>query len=398
MLRIQLEPSNSIQKLINEGYEVELTNSYLILHHIPYLNQDGEICYGELIDTIRVNTNNEIVDRPNNHIIFFNGSFPHKYNRKELASLRYSQNNIFKIGEDNVTCFGFSNCPGHEFDNYYDKFLNYIPIITNEAKALNQKETAKTWKVVTPRNSKSVLKFEDTNAHRAGFAYMNARIDNHKIAIVGLGGTGSYILDFLSKTNVSEIHLFDGDEFLQHNALRSPGGITQSDIEARNYKVDYYKNKYSGIREAITSHAYYITEENLNEFRGFDFVFLCVDGGNIKTSIINYLMEYHIDFIDSGIGLNIEENKITGMISTTLVQEKTNNTNLKKYINTINDEDLVYSSNIQTVEVNALAAALAIIKWKQTLGFYINDDEYDTSAFDIGLDAYVREKRKDCTN
>jgi hypothetical protein len=37
----------------------------------------------------------------------------------------------------------------------------------------------------------------------------------------GLGGTGSYILDLVSKTPVNEILLFDSDDFLQHNAFRS---------------------------------------------------------------------------------------------------------------------------------------------------------------------------------
>jgi hypothetical protein len=34
-------------------------------------------------------------------------------------------------------------------------------------------------------------------------------------------------LDFVAKTPVEEIHLFDSDVFLQHNAFRAPGAINK---------------------------------------------------------------------------------------------------------------------------------------------------------------------------
>jgi tRNA A37 threonylcarbamoyladenosine dehydratase len=46
-----------------------------------------------------------------------------------------------------------------------------------------------------------------------------------------MGGTGSYILDLVAKTAVMEIHLFDGDDFNQHNAFRAPGAASLEDLE-----------------------------------------------------------------------------------------------------------------------------------------------------------------------
>jgi len=60
-----------------------------------------------------------------------------------------------------------------------------------------------------------------------------------QVAIVGVGGTGSYILDFLAKTRVREIHLFDGDYFFSHNAFRTPGAATIAELRARPLKVDH---------------------------------------------------------------------------------------------------------------------------------------------------------------
>lgn len=47
------------------------------------------------------------------------------------------------------------------------------------------------------------------------------KFQHERVAIVGVGGTGSYILDMVAKTWVREIHLFDSDRFLQYNAFRS---------------------------------------------------------------------------------------------------------------------------------------------------------------------------------
>jgi tRNA A37 threonylcarbamoyladenosine dehydratase len=38
---------------------------------------------------------------------------------------------------------------------------------------------------------------------------VTAKLEGKKIAIVGVGCTGSYILDLVAKTPVSEIHMYD---------------------------------------------------------------------------------------------------------------------------------------------------------------------------------------------
>ena len=66
-----------------------------------------------------------------------------------------------------------------------------------------------------------------------------------KIGIIGLGGTGSYILDFIAKTYVGEIHLYDSDKVLQHNAFRAPGAPSLQKLNEPVLKVDYLYNIYS---------------------------------------------------------------------------------------------------------------------------------------------------------
>ena len=63
------------------------------------------------------------------------------------------------------------------------------------------------------------------------------------MAVIGLGGTGSYLIDFLVKTPVKEIRAFDPDRFFVHNAFRSPGRLTSKRSE---------NSKRKSIRHAMT--------------------------------------------------------------------------------------------------------------------------------------------------
>ena len=93
---------------------------------------------------------------------------------------------------------------------------------------------------------------------RAAIGPVQNRIRGQNIAIIGLGGTGAYVLDLVAKTPVKEIHLLDSDDVKWHNLMRAPGAPTTEEIEllrtGRLTKVDYYHSKYASLREGIYPH------------------------------------------------------------------------------------------------------------------------------------------------
>lgn len=332
------------------------------------MNSKCEIQQGTLVSTLCLTGNKTI--KPDNHVIHFIGEHPCKNDGTEITALTYSPTRK-TLSSNIVVDRSFSNRPANGFNDYYEKFTSYIDIITNQAKSIDSSVTPRTFKVIESSKN-SVLNYIDTNSSRANIVAITQKLENQKIAIVGLGGTGSYVLDLVAKTPVAEIHLFDGDNFLQHNSFRAPGAPSKEKLDEKQKKTDYFHDIYKKMHKNIISHGEYIDEKNINNLLSMDFVFICIDTGAIKKEIVNLLVESNIPFIDTGIGVNVVESSLTliGTIRTTLSTPSKSDHLENRISFSNNDEDDEYSTNIQIAELNALNAALAVIKWKKYIGFY----------------------------
>ena len=211
----------------------------------------------------------------------------------------------------------------------------------------------------------------ETASARQNTVDIATKVKEERIAIVGLGGTGSYVLDFVAKTWVREIHLYDDDRFLQHNAFRAPGAAGIKDIEGGPSKVDFHASRYQKFRKGVVGHAARIDETNIGELKGYDTIFLCIDGHLIKKAILATCEESGSVCIDTGMGIYREGDKLGGIIRTT-----TSEPDQRDHIRAKNRIDMAgggvgeYERNIQMAELNALNAALAVIKWKKIRGIY----------------------------
>src|SRR4029077_9855971 len=119
--------------------------------------------------------------------------------------------------------------------------------------------------VVPDEEDDSVFNYLDTAATKAGIVEANRKLEGRKIAIVGTGGTGSYVLDLVAKTPVAEIHLFDHDVFLNHNAFRCPGAPSLAELTKKPSKVKYLSDIYSQMRKGIFSHDVFVDSTSVEQ-------------------------------------------------------------------------------------------------------------------------------------
>jgi hypothetical protein len=266
------------------------------------------------------------------------------------------------------------------YSTEFDKITTYIKILSSQAQHFYPNATARTGKVIESEDSNSVLQYSDTNSARAEIDGINEKLAGLKIGIIGLGGTGSYILDKVAKTHVGEIHLFDGDNFKQHNAFRAPGATTKEKIDLNSFKVDYFKEVYSQMHKHIVAHSMFLNETNFGLLNNMDFVFIAIDTGEIKKELFKKIEKIEIPFIDCGLGVEREGNQLLGIVRTTLSTPEKREHMHNGLVSFAKDDNKDYSSNIQIADLNDLNAILAVIKWKKFYGFY-NDQrvEYDSN-------------------
>jgi hypothetical protein len=156
---------------------------------------------------------NDITQTPEDHVAFFEGEYPCDKDGASIARIE-NKSERKSLGTDLVIDHTFSARPlNGPYPDYYAKMTTYVAILSGPAQAIDANVTAKTFPVITAKEDESVFNYIDTASSRAEINVVSAKLELDKIAIIGLGGTGAYVLDLTAKTHAREIRLFDGDTF-----------------------------------------------------------------------------------------------------------------------------------------------------------------------------------------
>ncbi len=374
--------SADIRCLIDEGYEVEIRALHLLVHHVPYLDSARQVKFGILIS--KLSFAGDRVQWPGtngDHIAYFTGDFPCFPDGRPMEGLRHQSNPITLV-DGLVAQHSFSNKPPGNYIDYHHKMTRYVEMLSDQARAVDPSAKAITHKLIELGDEHSVFVYPDTNSSRAEITAVSNRLSGLKIAIIGLGGTGAYVLDQAAKTPVEQIHIFDGDLFAHHNAFRAPGAPAMETLHDPPLKVDYFAERYSQMHRGIKVHRHYVSSETVTPLAEMDFVFICVDKPLAKRVIFDYLEAAGKPFIDVGMGLQLVDGQILGTARATLSTPANRNT-ARQAVSLVDDGDDVYSTNIQVADLNMLNASLAVIRWKKLYGFYHDRNQEFHSTYTI---------------
>jgi len=394
MLATPINPSPDLQRLQNEGFELEIRRGvgvHLLLHNVPYVNSQRQVLRGTLVTPLSLN-NEKTITPLDNHQTWFIGEHPCNCDGSEIFGIKHgSQKQDF--GDGIVINHSFSSKPlnGVKYPDYYAKMTRYVEIISAPARSLQPSVKAQNFKLIFDNEETSVFHYADTASTRAGIGAISGKLATQKIAIIGLGGTGSYVLDLVAKTHVKEIHLFDGDEFCQHNAFRAPGAPCREEL-INPLKVEYFANIYSKMRRGIMLHGEYLTSANIEQIAAFNFIFVCVDKPAVRKLIIDALNAYQIPFIDVGMDVQLsKQDSLMGQCRATLSTPQKNDHIADRISFGDARANDIYASNIQVAELNALNAALAVIKWKKHSDFYLDEICEHNSIFTISTNGLTKD-------
>jgi hypothetical protein len=376
--------NEDLQRLVEKGYAVAFDGPHLIVRDIPYLDAAGSLHWAAFVAKLVFVDEVRVVQ--DDHQVYFSGGVPHNMDGTPVQNLAGGSHTfaLSKNSEDVVVQRSFSNKPRStgKFENFFDKIESYAALIAGPAMSRHN-VTPYTFRIVETEQEPSVFKFQDTLTSRAEITELSRRFADEIVAIIGLGGTGSFVLDYIVKTPVKEVRAFDLDPFHVHNAFRSPGRLVASELGKS--KAEVYADRYGNFRHGLVLQPKLLDSASASELDSVTFAFVCVDKGSARAEVFRMLIERGIPFIDVGMGPSLsKQGPIKGMLRTTyFAPEKAADILASGYAETQDAPEDVYRTNIQIAELNALNAAIAVIRFKQLRGFYVDDVQGNNFLFDI---------------
>ncbi len=365
--------NDDINRLLEKGYALRIDGAHLVVRDIPYLDSKGQLRIGAIvaklvfIDKVRV--------KQDNHQVYFAGSTPYGLNGKPIPNLGEGSATITLEKTDVSVERSFSNKrvgkggQPTDFPNFFEKIEHYVSLICGPA--IDRFDTKPlTFRVDKDEIEDSIFKFQDTLTSRAEIGDLAALLKDEVVAIIGLGGSGAYLLDFLVKSPVKEIRGFDSDSFYVHNAFRSPGRLDEAELGRG--KAEVYQSRYENFRKGLDLNQKFIDRSSTDDFKGSTFVFVCVDKGAARAEIFDLLIELDIPFIDVGMGLNRKQGALAGTLRTTFFSAESAHVMRESKCAPLTDAtDEEYDRNVQIPELNAMNACIAVSYFKQLRGFYV---------------------------
>ena len=187
-----------------------------------------------------------------------------------------------------------------------------------------------------------------------------------RVAIVGLGGVGAWIADFVVKADPLEVHGWDYDCIEPKNILRMPGGL-DPDVWIGRQKADWFHETYSLIHSNVHGHNVKIIHENVQEvIEKSTFAFVAVDDDDDRMVVCDKLASAGIPFVVSGLSLERKEKRVK--VSIRIVTAHVGVSTWKEAIpqvGRVGQDD--YGSH-DLPDVYSMAAGWAIQSWRKMRG------------------------------
>jgi len=213
--------SPDLARLVEDGYQLEFRSNYLLVKDVPYVKGDRTVGFGILVSTLNL-ADGLTTTRPETHVVYFIGEYPRKADGSLLSAIAHVTQQQ-QLGENLVVQHSFSSKPPEGYPDYHAKMTAYAEMLSNQAQMIDPAVSARRGAEPVEDATDTVFNYPDTASSRAEINMVTRKLALNRVAIVGLGGTGSYVLDLVAKTPVKRIHLIDGDDFAVHNAFRAPG-------------------------------------------------------------------------------------------------------------------------------------------------------------------------------
>jgi hypothetical protein len=194
--------SPDLKRLQDDGYDLKITKNgtHLLVAQVPYVNAAKQVKRGTFVSVLELNQDR--TTKPNDHSAYFIGERPCDAGGTPLTEIIIGDTPE-QLAEGVTVQFRFSSKPTHGrgYADYVEKVTTYVKILSHEARAIEPGVTAAVFPVIEADEDDPVFKYYDSSASRAGIDALSPKLALPRLAIVGVGGTGSYVLDLVAKAS-----------------------------------------------------------------------------------------------------------------------------------------------------------------------------------------------------
>ena len=343
------------------GWHIEVGGDHIVVAGIPYRQQDGGS--GVCQVTVWVHEDGLTMKAPPNGsgathaagIGGVTGGKAYHANGETVGNVIWTDNTH--------ECVISIKLDSGNYADAWHALLNYCSIVAAAAQAGGDQE---------PQRMNRLFQFETLGENTPDIREWQDKGSGQKIGIVGLGGVGLWLLDLMSKTDVGEIRIWDGDHIEGRNLLRAPGWAGQDAI-GKN-KAEYFGQLYSQFRKGISICPEYLDPDGPSDlFDGLDFVFIAIDRADTRGALCERLEEAGVSFVDVGMGIERQQGEVRGSLQVFFSGKDAGRWRIG--IPTVVGIGEQEYHILQLADLAALNASLAVGVWRRHIGQYAKDSK-----------------------
>ena len=191
-------------------------------------------------------------------------------------------------------------------------------------------------------------------------------VAQERVAIVGLGGVGAWIADFVVKADPQEVHGWDYDCIEPKNILRMPGGLDPGAWIGRP-KAGWFQETYSLIHTNVHGHDVKVLPVNVQEvIEGTTFAFVVVDHADDRMMVCDALANAGIPFVVAGLSPVRKDKRVK--VSMRIVTAHVGVSSWRDAIPQVGQAGQDDYGSLELPDVYSTAAGWAIQSWRKVRG------------------------------
>ena len=343
------------------GWLIEVGRDHIAVAGVPYRQQDG--ASGVCQVTVWVHEDGRTMTAPPD-----GSGATHAARLGGVAGGKAHQTNGEPVGNviwtDNTReCVISIKLDSGNYADAWHALLNYCSIVAAAAQAGGEQE---------PQRIDRVFQFEILGENTPDIREWQDKAGGQTIGIVGLGGVGLWLLDLMSKTDVGEIRIWDGDHIEGRNLVRAPGWAGQDAI-GKN-KAEYFGQLYSQFRTGISIYPEYLDPNGPPDiFDSLDFVFIAIDNAETRAALCERLEQTGVPFVDVGMGIERQQGEVRGSLQVFFSGRDAGRWRIG--IPTVVGIGEQEYHILQLADLAALNASLAVGVWRRHIEQYAEDSK-----------------------